>query len=151
MEFVASFITLLGAAGKTSKVLYELYLKMKDAPSDIQELTVSVKSFHHLLTEIEAQVRGYHSIVPTQDSLQNLWGTSLDQMRRDVQSLEALVSKVELLAARKSWTMKMTVPIRKIFDEKKTAKHQKRIEAHCNVLRMIQAMAIRQVHWPWPI
>ena len=143
MDLIAGLITLVGAVGKTSKLLYELHSKIKDAPDDIQELVDRLKTFYNLLTVVTAQLQDHQSAAPPQDTLQNMWGDEILRMRQDVQCLDALVTKVQPLVKQAKWTTKAMLNARKILDEKKTSKYQKRIEKHCDLINMMQVMTLR--------
>ena len=140
LSFTASLITVVGLVGASSKKIYDLREKFHNAPKDVEDLLEQLRSFEGLLTELETQLRDHQNSAPPQATLQQLWGSSLAQMQRDVQSLQSVLSKVEPLLKKKSKTSKMLVLARQILSEKEIEKHRRKIDTHCVTLTSIQAM-----------
>ena len=143
ISFAASLITVVGLVTASAKKIHDLQRKLSNAPKDVETLWEQIQTFEKLLKELETQLRDHRNSVPPQDTLQGVWGSSIAQMRQDVQDLQALVSKVESLLKKKSMNSKIMLGARQILSEKEVERYQRKIVTHCGTLTNIQAMVCR--------
>ena len=92
VSFTASLITVAGLVAASSKKIHDLRSKLRNAPKDVEALLEQVETFESLLDELQTQLQDHRNSAPPQDTLQKLWGSSIAQMDRDVQSLQAVLS-----------------------------------------------------------
>ena len=57
LSFTASIMTVSGVVAASTKIIYNLRDKFKDAPKDIESLMEQLQAFKDLLKELEAQVQ----------------------------------------------------------------------------------------------
>ena len=140
ISFTASLITVSGLVAVSSKKIHDLLGKLKNAPKDVENLLGQFRTFEGLLKELEIQLHDHQNSAPPQETLQQVWGNSLAQMQEDVQSLQAVLSKVEPLLGKRTKTSRILLLARQILNEKEVEKYQRKIDTHCGTLRTIQAM-----------
>ena len=140
LSFTASLIAVAGLATASSKKIYDLRGKLKSAPKDVEELLEQLHSVDHLLKELEAQLQDFRNSAPTQDTLQQVWGSSIKQMRRDVENLQADLSKLEPLLKKKSKSSKVLLLARQVLSEKEVEQYKRKIHTHSGTLSNIQAI-----------
>ena len=141
LSFTASLVTVAGLVAASSKKIYDLQERLKNLPKDVQDLLNQLQTFKNLLQELETQLQDHRYSAPPQETLQNVWGSSIAQMQRDVQSLQTVLSKVEPLLRKKSMSSKIMLLARQILSEKEVEQYQRKIDAHCGTLTSIQAIA----------
>ena len=140
LSFTASLITVAGLVAASSKKIYDLRGKLKNVPKDVEELLEQLNNFEILLKELESQVHIFKNSASPQDSLPQVWGSSVEQMQQDVQRLQNTVSKVETLLKKKSRSSKVLLRARMLFNEKEVEQHKKNILTHWGTLSGIQAI-----------
>ena len=140
VSFTASLITVGALAAASSKKIHDLRGKLKNAPKDVESLLEQVDTFESLLTELKTQLQDHRNSAPTQDTLQKVWGSSIAQMNRDVQSLQAILSKVEPLFRKKSKTSRILLVARQMLSEKEVEQYWRKIDTHCHTLMSVQDM-----------
>ena len=140
LSFTASLVTLLGLVTTSSNKIYDLCKKLKNAPKNVATLLEQLRTFEGLLKELEAQLREHRHDAPPQDTLQQVWGSALVEMQRDVEGLNTIVSRVGPLLDKKSLGSKILLSARNVLSEKDIVKYQKQIEAHCGRLTTIQTI-----------
>ena len=140
LSFTASIITLGGLVAASSKKFHDLRGKLKNAPKDVENLMQQVETFESLLNELQTQLHDNSSSAPPQDALQTLWGKSIAQMDRDVQSLQAVLSKLEPLFGKKSKSSKILLLARQMLSEKEVEQYRNKIDTHCRTLACVQDM-----------
>ena len=106
----------------------------------MEELLEQLHSLEYLLKELEAQLQDFRNSAPTQDTLQQVWGSSIERMRRDVENLQADLSKLEPLLKKKSKSSKVLLVARQVLSEKKVEQHKRKIYTHSGTLSSIQAI-----------
>ena len=143
LSFTASLITVAGLVAASSKTIYDLRGKLKSVPKDVEELSGQLNNFEHLLKELESQVHDYRNNSSPQDRLPQAWGSSVEQMQRDVQYLQIAVNKVEILLKKKSRSSKVLLLARILFNEKEVEQHKRKIHTHWGTLSGIQAIVCR--------
>ena len=102
LSFTASIMTVSGVVAASTKIIYNLRDKFKDAPKDIESLMEQLQALIDLLKELEAQVQDHQNIVPPQQTLQKLLANSIAPMQRDVNNLHTVLSKLEGLLKKRS-------------------------------------------------
>lgn len=140
LSFTASLITVAALVAASSKKIYDLRGRLKNAPKDVQNLLEQLRTFETLLKELEAQLQDYRNSAPPQETLQQKWGSSITQMQRDAQSLQDVLSEVERLLKKKSRGSKILLLARQTLNEKQVEQYQMKIDIHCGTLTSIQAM-----------
>lgn len=143
ISFVASLIAVGGLVTASSKKLLELRAKLSKAPKDVESLVEQVQTFEHLLTEVNTQLQDHRNSATPQETLQQVWGTSIAQMQRDVQSLHNILYKLESQLKKKSRTSKILLLARQLLSEKEVEWYRRMIDTHCGTLTNIQAMVCR--------
>ena len=139
ISFAASLITVIGLVATTSKKIHELQKKLGNSPKDVEHLLEQLQTFESLLDELKTQLQDHRNSAPPQETLQQVWETSLVQMQRDVQGLHTVLSKIEPLLKTKSRSSKFLLLARRTLNEKEVEQYQKKINTHCITLTSIQA------------
>ena len=140
LSFTASLITVAALVAASSKKIYDLRGKLRNAPKDVENLLEQLQTFENLLKELETQFRDHQSSAPPQETLLQVWGSSIAQMKRDVESLQQILSKVELLLKKRSRSSKILLLARQTLSEKEVEKYQRKIDTHCGTLTNIQTL-----------
>ncbi len=141
LSFTASLITVTALVAASSKKIYDLRGKLKNAPKDVEALLEQLRTFEGLLKEIETQLQDHRNSAPPQETLQQVWGSSVALMQRDVQGLQTVISKVEkTLLKKKSRSSKILLLARQILSEKEIEQYRRKIGTHCGILTNILAM-----------
>lgn len=141
--FAASLITVVGLVTASSKKIHDLRRKLRNSPKDVEHLLEQVHTFESLLNELKSQLQDHQNSVPRQETLQRVWGSPIVQMQQDLQSLQAVLSKVQSLLKKNSRSSKMLLAARHILSEKEVERYQRKIDVHCGTLTNIQAMVCR--------
>lgn len=144
LSFTASLMTVSGATIMTSRLVYTLCEKVKNAPKDVGDLFEQLQTFQELLDELKTQLQDSRDNTATQSKLLQIWGQSVAHMQRDVESLHTKLSKLEQLLKKKSLGSRILLSARQMLSEKKVAEYQRKIESHCGVLTCIKATACEQ-------
>ena len=140
ISFAASLITVISLVTASSKKIHDLRGKLQNAPKDVENLLEQVQTFESLLKELNTQLQDHRNSVTPQETLQRVWGSSLAQMERDVQSLQSALSKVESLVKKKSKSSKILLLARQMLSEKEVKQYRRKIDSHCGTLTSIQAL-----------
>ncbi len=140
LSFASSLITVVGLVAASSKKIHDLQRKLSNAPKDVEYLLEQHQTFESLLNELETQLQDHRNGTPPQETLQRLWGSSLAQMQRDVQSLQSVLSKLEPLLRKESKSSKVLLLARQMLSEKEVLQYRRKIDTHCGTLTSIQAM-----------
>lgn len=143
LSFAASLIAVSGFVTASSKMIHDLRGKLSKAPKDVESLVEQVQTFESLLTELNTQLQDHRNSATPQETLQQVWGSSIAQMQRDVQSLQNLLSRLESLLKKRSRTSKILLLARQILSEKEVESYRRMIDTHCGTLTSIQAMVCR--------
>lgn len=143
ISFAASLITVGGLVTASSKKIHDIRGKLSKAPKDVESLVEQVQTFESLLTELNTQLQAHRNSATPQETLQQVWGSSIAQMQRDVQSLQNVLSKLESLLKKKSRTSKILLLARQILSEKEVEWYRRMIDTHCGTLTSIQATVCR--------
>lgn len=139
LSFAASLMTVSGVTIMTSKLVFKLCEKVKDAPKDFGDLLEQLQTFQELLDELKTQLQDSQDNTATQTKLLQLWAQSVAHMQRDVTSLHTKLSKLEQLFKKKSLGSRVLLSARQMLSEKKVVEYQRKIESHCGVLTCIKA------------
>ena len=142
-SFAASLITVVSLVTASSKKIHDLRRKLQNAPKDVDNLVEQVQTFESLLNELNTQLQDHRNNVTPQETLQQVWGSSIAQMQRDVQSLQSVLSKVESLLKKKSKSSKILLLARQMLSEKEVEQYRSQIDTHCGTLTNIQAMVCK--------
>ena len=140
LSFTASLVTLLGIVTTSTNKIYDTCKKFKNAPKNVEILLEQLRTFEGLLRELEVQLQEHRHNAPPQETLQQVWESALVQMRRDVEGLNTIVSKLEPLLKKRSLSSKLLLSAREVLRDEDIARIQKQIEAHCGRLTSIQSM-----------
>ena len=143
LSFAASLITVVSLVTAGSKKIHDLRGKLQNAPKDVENLLEQVQTFESLLVELNTQLHDHRNNVTPPETLQKVWGTSLAQMERDVQSLQSVLSKVESLVKKKSKSSKILLLARQMLSEKEVEQYRRKIDTHCGTLTNIQAVVCK--------
>ena len=143
LSFAASLIAVVSLVTTSSKKIHDLRGKLQNAPKDVENLLEQVQTFESLLVELNTQLQDHRNNVTPQETLQQVWGSSLAQMQRDVQSLQNVLSKVESLVKKKSKSSKILVLARQMLSEKEVEQYRRKIDTHCGTLMNIQAVVCK--------
>ena len=143
LSFAASLIAVVSLVTTSSKKIHDLRGKLQNAPKDVENLLEQVQTFESLLVELNTQLQDHRNNVTPQETLQQVWGSSLAQMQRDVQNLQNVLSKVESLVKKKSKSSKILVLARQMLSEKEVEQYRKKIDTHCGTLTNIQAVVCK--------
>ncbi len=139
LSFTASLMTVSGVTIMTSKLIYTLRERVKNAPKDVGDLLEQLQTFQELLEELLKQLQDSGDNTAAQSKLPQIWGQSVAHMRRDVESLRIKLSKLEQLLKKKSLGSRVLISARQMLSEKDVAKYQSKIDKHCGVLTCIKA------------
>ena len=139
LSFTASLMTVSGVTIMTSKLVFKLCEKVKDAPKDVGDLLEQLQTFQELLDELRTQVQESSDNTATQSKLLQIWGQSVAHMQRDVTNLHTKLSKLEQLLKKQSLGSRVLLSARQMLSEKKIAEYQNKIYGHCGVLTCLKA------------
>ena len=139
LSFTASLMTVSGVTVMTSKLVFKLCEKVKDAPKDVGDLLEQLQTFEGLLDELRTHVQESPDNTATQSRLLQIWGQSVAHMQRDVTILHTKLSKLEQLLKKQSLGSRVMLSARQMLSEKKITEYQSKIHAHCGVLTCIKA------------
>ena len=139
LSFTASLMTVSGVTIMTSKLVYRLHEKVKNAPKDVGDLLEQLQTFQELLEELQTQLQDFTDNTAAQSKLLQMWGQSVAHMQRDVESLHTKLIKLEQLLKKKSLGSRILLSARQMLSEKKVAEYQRKIDTHCGVLTCIKA------------
>lgn len=131
--FSASLITLLAAVGDTSKALFELQRKIKNAPKSAERLHQDLQILQQLLASIKDQSLEYEGVDVPQ-LLQHLWSSFVLQLESDIHDFKAKMSTSKLLR------QGLKARIGHVFAEGTVNEFHKRYSAHIQNLIMIQTL-----------
>ena len=137
ISFAASLATLIGVVATTSKAIYNVRRKLHDASEDVERLLEQLQTFESFLKELKAQLQEHQNNTPLQETLRQVWRSSLTQMEQDILSLDDIVSQFGHIPKKKSLSSKVLLSIRQTLSEKEIAKYQGNIETHCAILTII--------------
>ena len=140
LSFTASLVTLTGMVSVTFKSIHNLLRKFRDAPKDVETLLVQLRTLEGLLEELEVQLEEHRNNSSPQDTLQLVWGRSIERMRQDIEGLNIIVSKLVPLANKGSLGSRFLLSARGTLSEKEVAKYQKCLDTYCGTLMNIQTM-----------
>ena len=139
LSFTASLMTVSGVTIMTSKLVFTLCEKVKDAPKDVGDLLQQLQTFQELLDELKTQLPESQDTTATQSKLLQLWGESVAHMQRDVTSLHKKLSKLEQLFKKKTLGSRILLSAHQMLSEQTVAEYQSKIHGHCGVLTCIKA------------
>ena len=143
LSFTASLITVVSLVTASSKKIHDLRGKLQNAPKDVENLLEQVQTFESLLVELNTQLQDHRNNVTPSETLRRVWGSSLAQMERDVQSLQSVLSKAESLVKKKSKSSKILLLARQMLSEKEVEQYRRKIDTHCSTLTNIQAVVCK--------
>ena len=138
LSFTASIMTVSGVTIMTSKLIYKLRERVKNAPKDVGDLLEQLQTFQELLEELQKQLQDSRDNTAAQSKLLEIWGQSVAHMQRDVESLHTKLSKLENLLKKSFWGSKVLLSARQMFSENDVAQYQSKIDKHCGVLTCIK-------------
>ena len=138
LSFTASLMTVSGVTIMTSKLVYKLREKVKNAPKDVGDLLEQFQTFQELLQELQTQLQDFQGNAAAQSKLLQIWGQSVAHMQRDVETLHTKLIKLEQLLKKKSLSSRVLLSARHMLSEKKVAEYQRKIDTHCRVLACIK-------------
>ncbi len=139
LSFTASLMTVSGVTIMTSKLVFTLREKVKNAPKDVGDLLEQLQTFQELLKELQIQLQDFPDNTTAQSKLSQIWGQSVAHMQCDVESLYTRLSKLEPLLKKKSLGSRVLLSARQMLSEKKVVEYQRKIDTHCSVLTCIKA------------
>jgi hypothetical protein len=134
----ASLTTLLGLVVDSSKTLYDLQRKLRQAPEGIVRLQQDLRSFQDLLLEIKTRVDQYE-FVGLPQSFRVLWENFALHMKLDLENFKATISK---------YNDQLDSPVRKkgrllvghVLEENTIEEYRRRIFGHIGSLSLVQAL-----------
>ena len=136
--FAASLATLAAVVANSSKTLYNLRNKLKDAPEDVKRLVQDLKALETLLEEIQTRL-DEHGDAGLSQRLQELWADSAAQMQEDMEDFQTVIARLDRYLNGPTVSSKhIRSRIRHYFDEDAIAKYQRKISAHTETLTLIQ-------------
>ena len=138
VSFAASLATLLGAVAASSKLMYNLRARLKNAPRDVENLLEQMRNFKGLLKELKAQFQQYQNTASSHDVIPSIWQSSMLQMLRDIQNMHDTLRKLETQLGKPSSKSKIRLRARKWLSEKQITDYQRKLSGHCEFLAMIQ-------------
>ena len=138
LSFTASLMTVSGVTIMTSKLIYKLRERVKNAPKDVGDLLEQLQTFQELLEELQKELQDSRDNAAAQSKLLEIWGQSVAHMQRDVESLHTKLSKLEKLLKKSFWGSKVLLSARQMLSENDVAQYQSKIYQHCGVLTCIR-------------
>ena len=129
----ASLVTLVTAVGETSKAIFELQRKLKDAPKSTVRLQQDLQNLQLLLLAIKNQSLEYEgSDVP--QALQDLWNSFIVQLEGDICDFKTKISTFNI--SRQG----LKARICHVFAESTVNEFHKRYSAHIQNLMIVQTL-----------
>ena len=135
--FAASLATLAAVVANSSKTLYDLRNKLKDAPEDVRRLIQAFKFLEGLLAEIQARL-DEHGDTDVSQRLRELWADSATQMREDLEGFEIVVARLARHLNGHTPSSRLQLRSRRYFDEDAIAKYHQKMSAHTETLTLVQ-------------
>ena len=141
--FAASLTTLAALVINSSKILYKVRSKLKDAPEDIRRLYRQLKEFECLLSEIQERIRDYPSEYAAL-GMETLFTSAVHYMHQDLGDFESSMLKLkDLLLAPASRRKYLALRIRYVLQEDRVQRYQYLISSHVGTLTLLVGILTR--------
>jgi len=141
--FATSLTTLVALVVDSSRTLYNVGRKLKNAPRDIRRLSRQLKEFECLLSEVQEQLRD-HRVEHATSGMERLFATAIKYMREDLGDFENAIQRLKgSLSASASCRKLLGLRIRNVLQEEKVQEYQRLIASHIGTLTLLLEMLTR--------
>lgn len=141
--FAASMTTLVALVVDSSKTLYNVRRKLKNAPEDIRRLSRQLREFECLLSEFQKRMRD-HQVEYTASGMEMLFTTAVTTMEKDMDDFQCTVQRLKgPLSAPASPRKRLELRIRHVLQEERVQQYQRLIASHVGTLTFLLEMLTR--------
>ncbi len=141
--FAASLATLAALVVDSSRTLYNIRRKLKNAPEDIRRLSRQLTEFECLLLEVQERMRD-HRVEYAASGIEMLFATAVNNMGKDMGDFGCTVQRLKgSLSAPASPRKLLGLRIRHILQEERVQEYQRLIASHIGTLTLLLEMVTR--------
>ncbi len=138
--FAASLATLAAVVIDSSKTLYNVRTRLRDAPKDIKRLSRKLKEFEALVAEVQDKMQR-HRFRYTTSFIKDAFESAAEQMYQDMTEFGNIIEKLKgLLDTSSSSPRLLALRIRYILDESTVQEYQRLISSHVGTLALLLGM-----------
>lgn len=139
----ASLTTLAALVVDSSRTLYNVRRKLKNAPEDITRLSRQLREFECLLSEVQERMRDYR-VEYAASGMEMLFATAVTYMGKDMGDFECTVQRLKgSLSAPASPRKLLGLRIRHVLQEERVQEYQRLIASHIGTLTLLLEMLTR--------
>ena len=141
--FAASLTTLAALAVDSSRTLYNIHRRLKDAPEDITRLLRLAVEFKCLLSAVQEQIRD-HQVEYAPSGMGMLFETAVKHMENDMEGFKDTIRRLKgLLSASASPRRRLELRIRHVLQEERVGDYQRLITSHIGTLTLLMEILSR--------
>ena len=141
--FAASLTTLTALVVDSSRTLYNIRRKLKDAPEDITRLSRLVVEFECLLSAVQEQIRD-HRAEYAASGMKILFETAVKYMGNDMEGFKDTMQRLKgLLSASASPRRRLELRVRHVLQEERVGDYQRLIASHIGTLTLLMEILSR--------
>ena len=139
----ASLSTLAALVVDSSRTLYNIRRRLKDAPEDITRLSRLVMEFECLLSAVQEQIRN-HQVEYAASGMEMLFETAVNYMENDMEGFKETIRRLKgLLSASTSPRRRLELRIRHVLQEERVGDYQRLIASHIGTLTLLMEILSR--------
>ena len=139
----ASLSTLAALVVDSSRTLYNIRRRLKDAPEDITRLSRLVMEFERLLSAVQEQIRN-HQVEYAASGMEMLFETAVKYMENDMEGFMETIRRLKgLLSASTSPRRRLELRIRHVLQEERVGDYQRLIASHVGTLTLLMEILSR--------
>ena len=139
----ASLSTLAALVIDSSRTLYNIRRKLKDAPEDITRLSRLLIEFECLLSGVQEQIRD-HQVEYAASGMEMLVGTAVKYMENDMEGFKDTMRRLKgLLSASASPRRRLELRIRHVLQEERVGNYKCLIASHIGTLTLLMEILSR--------
>lgn len=137
--FAASLATLVGLVTESSRVLHNLWDKVRDTPKDVERLLDIVRVTESLVKEIAGLIFEGSEDVPAM--LQEIWNARAGLMLVDMRGLGQVVLELQNSIESETISRKhIRTSIRKFFKDDKILSYERKLSKHIETFTLVLSM-----------
>lgn len=139
----ASLSTLAALVVDSSRTLYNIRRRLKDAPEDITRLSRLMMEFECLLSAVQEQIRN-HQVEYAASGMEMLFETAVKYMENDMEGFKETIRRLKgLLSASTSPRRRLELRIRHVLQEERVGDYQRLIASHIGTLTLLMEILSR--------
>lgn len=141
--FAASLTTLAAPVVDSSRTLYDIRRRLKDAPEDITRFLRLVMEFECLLSVVQEQIRD-HQVEYAASGMERLFEMAVKYMQNDMEGFKDTMQRLEgLLSASSSRRRRLELRIRHVLQQERVGDYQRLIASHIGTLTLLMEILSR--------